>query len=71
MQCGQCQKALHHIDSVLNKAVEAVTGRRRENVPAAADSNGGVDFLAALGFRYANQAQPHGPGRDVPRKVGC
>src|SRR5690349_20079079 len=57
MQCGLLQIELHHIDNELNKLHEAVTGGITENVPATAESNGGVIFLAACRFRYANQAQ--------------
>ena len=50
-QCGLHQIALHHIDNHLNKLHEAVTKRRTENVPATAENNGGVIFLATFRFR--------------------
>ena len=60
MQCGLPQKELHHVDNQLNKLSEAVTEQRTENVPVTAESNGGVIFLAAVRFRYANQARAMG-----------
>jgi hypothetical protein len=52
--------ALHHLDTVLNKAHRAVTGRRREKMPVDGCGNPWWSLFPsypALPFRYANANQ--------------